>query len=211
MRKNDLKKSLGRIQPREELVQTTLNKVNEQKDRQSRCSFNPSYSFNVRLVGALCVLVLMIGIGFVAARQMQSPDVSNPASRTLGQLATTEAGTDSANIVNFTSYDEYENGWIVINGKIESLSFTELSESDKANGAIRSCKVKITAHGLVDQSDNLTADLNKTSAEFEADVVFYNSDIMNRFFDQSTDEMIIRLTPGDDGNWSIIDFKPFEK
>ena len=205
MKKNDLKASLGRIRPREELINSTLANIAEQKERQQRRVFVPSYSFNMRLAGAVCALLLVFGLGFVIARQ----EINKPDVRTLGQLEQTEAITDGISMLSLD--DELENGWILIKGNINSMIFADLTSADAENGAIRRCKVNITANGLIERSETLSVDLDKSSADFEADVVFYDNDAMNTFFDLSTGEMIFRLTPGDDGAWIIIEFSSFEK
>ncbi|MBE6541131.1 MAG: hypothetical protein E7672_01645 [Ruminococcaceae bacterium] len=205
MNKSELKASLGKIRPSEELIGETLLKVEKQRERQERRAVFPSYSFTMRLAGAVCSFALVFCIGFALARQ----DFDVPEVRTLGQLDATEAAPDDVAV--FSLSDEFEHGWIVVNGSIDSMSFVELSDSDINEGALRRCKVNITADGLIEKSKELEADLNKTSAEFEADIVFYDNDIMNSFYDQSTREMIFRLTPNADGSWSIVEFAPFQK
>lgn len=205
MKKNELKASLGKIRPREELVSATLNAVREQKERQERRFVLPSYSFGMRLAGAVCAFALVFCIGFIAARQ----NINTPDARTLAQLEHTEATSDSVSMFAFEN--EYENGYILINGNVDSMTFIELAESDKENGALRRCKVSVNANGLIEKSDNLIVDLNKSSAVFDAEIVFYDNEVMNMFFDQTTGEMFIRLTPDENGNWSIVEFAPFEK
>lgn len=212
MKKNDLKASLGRIRPREELICSTINKVAEQKERQQRRFFLPSYSFGMRLAGAVCAFVLVFFMGMGIARldgNAGGNDVNTPALRTLAELAVTEASTDGAAMLVFEH--EFENGYIVIKGNIDNISFVSLTDAEKADGVARHCKVTITADGLIEKSDDLKVDLENTNETFEADVVFYDNDILNTFIDQSTGEMIIRLTPDDNNNWSIVEFAPFEK
>ena len=205
MKKNELKASLGKIQPREELVSATISAVREQKERQERRFVLPSYSFGMRLAGAVCAFALVFCIGFIAAKQ----NVNTPDARTLGQLEQTEATTDGVSMLSLEG--EYENGYILINGSIDSMSFIGLTDNDVQANAVRRCKVSITANGLVERSESLSVDLNKSSAVVEAEIVFYDNDVMNAFFDQSTGEMLIRLTPDENGNWSIVEFAPFEK
>ncbi len=212
MKKNDLKNSLGRIRPREELISSTIEKVAEQKERQQRRFFLPSYSFGMRLAGAVCAFVLVFFMGMGIAKldgNVSGGEVNTPVVRTLGELAVTDASTDGAAMLVFER--EYQNGYILINGSVDSISFVGLTDADREDGAIRRCKVTVTASGLIEKSDDLNVDLNKTNETFEADVVFYDNDIMDAFFDQSTDKMILRLTPDDNGNWSIVEFAPFEK
>ena len=205
MKKNDLKASLGRIRPREELVSSTIMKVAEQKRRQERRFTLPSYSFGLRVAGAVCAFAIVFCIGFIAARQ----NINQPDVRTLGQLDATEATTDGISMLSV--HGEHENGYILINGSINSMIFNDLTASDVEDGAVRRCKVTVEARGIIEKSENLKADLNKTTEIFEADVVFYDNDVMNAFFDQITSDMILRLVPTDNGSWSIVEFAPFEK
>ena len=213
MKKNDLKASLGQIRPREELISSTIKKVAEQKERQERRFFLPSYSFGMRLAGAVCALVFVffmgMGIARLDANVAGGNDVNTPGARTLAELAVTEASTDGATMLSFEK--EYENGYIIINGNVDSISFVELTDADKEYGAIRRCRVTVTANGLIEKSSNLNVDLNKASATFEADVVFCDNDLMDAFFDQSTGEMILRLTPDENGAWNVVEFAPLEK
>ena len=204
MKKNDLKASLGKVRPREELVSSTIMKVAEQKTRQERRFVLPSYSFGLRVAGAVCAFALVFCIGFIAARQ----NINQPDMRTLGQLEVTEASADG---ISSLSDREYENGYILINGSIDSMSFAELTDADIESGAVRKCKVTVTANGLIEKSDELSVDLNKLSATFESNIVFYDNDVMNAFFDQSTEDMILRLTPDENGSWSIVEFAPYKK
>ena len=205
LKENDLKASLDKIQPREELIRSTLAKAAKQRERRERRFILPSYSQSMRLAGAVCAFALVFCIGFIAARQ----DFIPVNSRTLGQLEITDAVSNSVSTLSLD--DELENGWIVLNGNISSMYFVELTSADESDGAIRRCKISISANGLIEHSDELSVDLDKADAEFEADLIFYDNDIMNSFFDQSTGEMIFKLTPDNDGNWCIVEFAPFQK
>ena len=208
MKKNELKASLGRIRPREELINSTIMKVVEQKRRQERRFYLPSYSFGMRLAGAVCAFVLVFFMGMGIARLGGNGDVNVPVERKLGELAVTDAATDGAAMLIFER--GYENGYILINGNIESISFVELTDAEKADGVVRHCKATVNANGLIEISDELSVDINDVSTTFDAEVLFYDNDLLNEFFDQSMGEMILRLTPDENGNWSIVEFASFE-
>lgn len=205
MKKNQLKRELGRIRPREELVNSTIAKVNAQKEREERKIFSPIFLKGMKLAGALCAFVLVFCIGFAVASQ---PNVADPAKRTIGDLEATEAATSGISTLSFE--DELPNGWILVNGEVISLNFAELTDADKAEDAVRRCKVNLNITGLIDQSEEISVDLKKASAEVEANIVFYDADVMESFFNHSTSEMILRLTPDDNG-WTIVEFAAFEK
>ena len=205
MTKSELKNSLGRIQPRETLVNETIVQMRAYKTNRSRrfSWANPSQGF--RLAGAICALALVFWFGFAVAKQPLNP----PTERTLADLTVVAANTDEATTPIFGS--EYANGYITIKGDISSLSFMELTETDITDKAIHRCKIVIHANGLIEKSNELAVDLNRTSETFEAEVVFYDEGTMNAFFNQSTQEMLLCLSPDASGNWNIIAFAPVEK
>lgn len=205
MTKRELKNSLSKIQPREDLVNDTIVKMRQHKADNRRRFTTPRYSQGMRLASAICTLTLVFCFGFAVAKQ--SPDLSK--ARTLADLAVVTAPTDS--VTTHILEPACANGYILINGNVSSFSFLELTQADKDNNATHRCKVIITAEGLVEKSDELSVDLHKTSEEFEAEIVFYEESIMDAFIDQSTQEMLLCLAPTANGNWSIIEFAPFEK
>ncbi len=205
MKKSDLKNSIGRIRPREQLIKDTVDKVEAYKERKERRFAFLSYSPGMKLASTACAFALVFCIGFAVAKQ----NLGTPDARTLADL--TVVGVSAYGEEHLPSAYESENDCILINGSIESICFVELERADKENGAIRHCKVSITAKDLVEKSDKLSVDLHNTEEEFEADIVFYDADTMNDFFDQSTNDMLLCLVPGDNGSWNIVEFLPAEK
>lgn len=197
-------RSLDKVRPSEELIRSTIVKIDDHKRRKSRGHIH-SITFGTRLVGALCSLALVFCIGFAVARQTHA----TPDMRTIGQLESTAPAAD-AHLPTPSSDTKLPNGWILVSGSINNLHFDELTDSDTENHVIRRCKVNITADGLIAKSSSVSVDLNKTEACFDASVLFYSEDAMDSFFDQSTAKMIFCLTPDESGEWIIIDFEPFE-
>jgi hypothetical protein len=150
----------------------------------------------------MCALALVFCIGFVAARQ----DWSRPEQSTLGQLEVAEM--TMAEVAAFAFENEQNNNYVLLGGRVESIRFAELTEDDVNNDVVKKCKVTVSASKLVDISDDLSVDLNKTGTTFESDIVFYDHETMDYFFDLSIGEMILRLVPDENGNWSITDFAP---
>ena len=205
MKIKELRDSFDRIRPREELISSTVARVEEYKARRERRFAWLYGSFGMRLAGALCAFALMFTIGFSVARQM----TDTPSERTLADLSGGISNADG--VISLSSAREFENGYIVINGMIEGISFTDLKESDAQSGAIRRCKISVTAEALVEISDTLTVDLHNTNEAFVAEMVFYDDASMNAFFDQSTNMMMLCLTPDGSGNWTIVEFASAEK
>lgn len=205
MKKHELKASLGRVRAREELVASTIAAVAKQKERRKNHFALPSYSQGLRFAGAMCALALVFCIGFVAARQ----DWSQPDQSTLGQLEVAEM--TMAEVAAYAFEREYENGYVLLGGRVESIRFAELTEDDVNNEVVKKCRVTVSASKLVDISDDLSVDLNNTGTTFESSIVFYDHDTMDSFFDLSVGEMILRLVPDENGNWSIVDFAPVQE
>ncbi len=205
MKKHELKASLGRVRAREELVASTIAAVAKQKERREKHFALPSYSQGLRFAGAMCALALVFCIGFVAARQ----DWSQPDQSTLGQLEVAEM--TMAEVAAYAFEREYENGYVLLGGRVESIRFAELTEDDVNNEVVKKCRVTVSASKLVDISDDLSVDLNNTGTTFESSIVFYDHDTMDTFFDLSVGEMILRLVPDENGNWSIVDFAPVQE
>ncbi len=205
MKKHELKASLGRVRAREELVASTIAAVAKQKESREKHFALPSYSQGLRFAGAMCALALVFCIGFVAARQ----DWSQPDQSTLGQLEVAEM--TMAEVAAYAFEREYENGYVLLGGRVESIRFAELTEDDVNNEVVKKCRVTVSAGKLVDISDDLSVDLNNTGTTFESSIVFYDRDTMDSFFDLSVGEMILRLVPDENGNWSIVDFAPVQE
>ena len=208
MKKSDLRASFDKIKPREELISSTIEKINEKKRKRDTRFVLPSFSFNPRLVGALCSLAIVFCIGFAVATQSIAPA---PAARTIGQLETTANTTDATSLPAPSAGLDLPHGWILVSGEINNLSFDPLTDADIQGGVIRRCNVNLTADGLIARSDDLSADLDKTDSCLDATVLFYSDEKTNGFFDMSTSKMIFCLTPGENGKWIIVDFEPFEK
>ena len=73
MKKEQLRESFARIQPREALVLATLEKIQEQRQRGESAQRKLSLGFMTRLAAATCALLLVIAVGVVAAKNDMIP------------------------------------------------------------------------------------------------------------------------------------------
>lgn len=81
MKKSDLAKALGRIRPRDELIQKTLDKMESEKQKKiPKFEVRQSnFSFAYRLAGAMCALILIIGAGVYFGRDtIVTPTADSP-------------------------------------------------------------------------------------------------------------------------------------
>ena len=66
MKKDDLKSTLDKIQPRKELIDDTIRKANELRFSQKKSSIFDAFNFNFKFATALCALFLVVCVGIIA-------------------------------------------------------------------------------------------------------------------------------------------------
>ena len=216
MKKEELRSSLDKIQPPEELVDLTLARIHEQKAREQRRTqrrdwFAPStvYGKGLRLAGAACAFVLVFSIGFTVARLgTDDPSaLSTPSARLAGTLDTDQVGNNyGANVASYSRMDAEE--WIVVRGNTASIQFTDLTEEQTAMGALAGGQVTIAVESIEGRSDEFSR--STISTELVADVLFYDTDSLNMLVNASETDLLIRLIPTEDEGWEIHDFFPAE-
>lgn len=75
MKRQELRACFDRIQPREELIRSTLEKIRGVQENKQPVRTMPTYAFATRLVGAACALVLLVGVGVSLGRDVvTAPD-----------------------------------------------------------------------------------------------------------------------------------------
>ncbi len=215
MKKEELKASLDKIQPREELVDLTLARIHEQKNRARRRAehrewFSPSTvsGMGMRLAGAACAFALVFSIGFTVARLGTDDPTAPPAPdvRLAGTLDTDQvAGNYDMNVA---AYSMPEEEWIVVRGNTASIQFCDLTEEQSAMGALAGGKVTIAVESIEGRSDEFSR--ATISTELVADVLFYDTDSLNLLVNASETDLLIRLIPTEEDGWEIHDYFPAE-
>lgn len=76
MKRQELRACFDRIQPREELIRSTIVQVNAAREGKRPARATSGYSFVMRLASAACALLLLIGLAFTLDRDViTSPEV----------------------------------------------------------------------------------------------------------------------------------------
>jgi hypothetical protein len=208
MKKEELKASLDKIQPREELVNLTLARIHEQKARENRRDWFTSstiYGKGLRLAGAACAFVLVFSIGFTAARLgLDDPTAPpTPDVRLAGTLDTDQVGNNyDANVASYALMDAEE--WIVVRGNTASIQFIDLTEEQSAMGAIAGGRGTISVESIEGRSNEFSR--STISTELVADVLFYDTDSLNLLVNAAETDLLIRLIPTEGESWEIHDF-----
>lgn len=172
MKKEDIKNSLSRIVPREELVEATVSLIREKRERRERTSFFCAGSFAYRLTGAACALAVVIGIGAAAAKSFVwigadtdgQPRLQRVAEETFLEQHKREAQPLVATASSFG------HAWAVVNGCLDSCYFVPLTEEEAEQGIAAHCIVEISSAEVIDSS--LEKDALGIGEELCADIYF---------------------------------------
>lgn len=141
MNKNDLRKALGQVQPDEELICRTLDKIHRREMPKTRPIWTPAFQF--RLAGALCALIAMIGLSTSAARfaRFASPDPQPTSSQDLSPnivsvdvfggrpqaLQSMSAQSAVARLRAQTA--QLQSGWVLVQGSLEEVHLNAPTEN----------------------------------------------------------------------------------
>lgn len=216
MKKEELKSSLDRIQPREELVNATLAKIHEQKarqilqDTQKKSFFSPGFNRGLRVAGAVCTFALVFSIGFAMAKLGGMDPVASPADNS-PHMARTLDTTDvvnntDLNIAMYTGLDEEE--WIAVRGNVSALRFRDLTEEQSAMGAIACADVTISIKNIEARSEVFSR--GTINSEITATVLLYDTETINTLVDASEADLLVRLMPTENEGWDIMDLYSME-
>ncbi len=207
MKKEDLKSTLGKIRPRESLVDYTIAKMHMEKEKQERQSavFFPSFMYNkgVKLAGAFCVFALIVGIcltalngGFIAPNDTYAaPTLSD---KVMARSPDIEPAT-------YSLFDDEGKGWILASGHFNKCVYTfDREKYPELAGAL---VITFSVSELHSYSDTLSVDIKKTPADIIVCADFGDAEYADEFIQTMTDlTMIIRATPNDDGSWTLLGY-----
>ena len=215
MRKQELRATLAQIQPDEALVTATLARVREQKEKQSKRGVNP-YAFTYRLAGAMCALLLLIGVGFgVGSDKIASPvadtpdtytrtqfnDVGDPISTTsttgkneVGKTEDKQKTPTASNERIAAAIEElravaatYDGDWVLLQGDVQSCYFLP-AEDGRAM-----CAVALGVDHIHDASGDAISVEDVVSAEIR----FEDDAEMQTFADAMGTKLCLLLIPRD--------------
>ena len=205
MKKDDLKASLGKIRPREELIESTLNKIEAAQERkETRARFSVANPSALRLAGALCSFIFVFFFGFAVARHgMTAPTTDENPGRSSVELDTVCVPDSDISPASFMFGDE-NTEWIIVECEVTSLGFDDKTEDDIAGGVAYRCRIELTAQSVQGISENFS--LKSIYSDIDADICFYDEDELHRFVADMSETMLIRLTRNGDNSWTASDF-----
>ena len=207
MKKDDIKSALGKIEPSEELIQATLLKMKEQKQKEKKSIFSIISSFMgspvYRYAGAFCAIALVVVIGVaVLGNGGQKP--SRVHSRNMDNTGVTS--DTGINMVAFT-LDDYEHETAaMLRGTLKACFMSVADEA--TDGSVASGALEIVVSSVEDGA-GYTALEGASGTSISAKIYFASQEEINTLVGLMAEEMYFSIVPEEkDGEavWKVIDF-----
>lgn len=210
MNERELRKALGRVQPSEALIRKTLNRI-EEKRREERPVYRvPAYGFTRRLAGAMCALVLLVGLGIAglqgnpdllphAVREGDPTVVQQPVSEVVPGTGAWEATMAALVAEAESSADAYA----VVRGFLEGCYFAEVSEAEAAAGVLYRCVLAVRVDEITAQTAALTE-----GVQLQVEYLLYGEEALQALLNTVASPAGLWLVPGEAGIWQMKDLLP---
>lgn len=207
MKKDDIKSALGKIEPSEELIQATLLKMQEQKQREKKNIFSFLSSFMstpvYRYAGAFCALALVVVIGVaVFGNGGQKP--SGVHSRNMDSTGVTS--DTGINMVAFTLDDYEHESAAVLKGTLKAC-FMSVADAS-ADGSVASGALEIAVSSVEDGAGYVALN-GAAGTSISARIYFASQEEINTLVGLMNEEVYFSLVPEEkDGEavWKVTDF-----
>lgn len=212
MKKDDIKSALSKIEPSEELIQATLFKIQEQKQREKKNIFSFISSFMgspvYRYAGVFCAVALVVVIGVTVfgnggiENKEQNP--SNVYSRNADNTGVTS--DTGINMVAFT-LDDYEHETAaMLKGTLKACFMSVADES--ADGSVASGALEIAVSSVEDGAGYVALN-GAAGTSISAKIYFASQEEINTLVGLMNEEVYFSLVPEEkDGEavWKVTDF-----
>lgn len=207
MKKDDIKSALGKIEPSEELIQATLLKMQEQKQKEKKNIFSFLSSFMstpvYRYAGAFCALALVVVIGVaVFGNGVQKP--SGVHSRNMDSTGVTS--DTGINMVAFTLDDYEHESAAVLKGTLKAC-FMSVADAS-ADGSVASGALEIAVSSVEDGAGYVALN-GAAGTSISARIYFASQEEINTLVGLMNEEVYFSLVPEEkDGEavWKVTDF-----
>ncbi len=215
MKKNDLRSTLGAIRTREELVRSTMEKIEAQRAQSEKREESKrfDFSFGMRLAGAMCALMIVVGIGIYGARINPPLDTgSNYGFDRAHELNGEDDASDEASALNGLSEaslaieklaaeaEHIDGDWAIISGTAEACYFAGGEEADGESHCIIAMSVE-----KVERTSGISLD----SAELSAEIVFESDAEWQNFINGLSSKacFLLSVSEGENGHiWTVEKF-----
>ncbi|MBE5948628.1 MAG: hypothetical protein E7261_06300 [Lachnospiraceae bacterium] len=208
MKKDDIKSALGKIEPSEELIQATLLKMQEQKQKEKNSLFSFISSFMAspvyRYAGAFCALALVIVVGVGIFGNGKNP--SNVHGRNADNTGVTS--DTGINMVAFTLDDYEHESAAVVKGKLKACFLSVVTDEEAADGSVASGALEIAVSNVEDGAGYVALE-GASGTSISAKIYFASKEEINTLVGLMAEEMYFSIVPEEkDGEavWKVTDF-----
>ncbi len=210
MNERELRKALGRVQPSEELIRKTLNRIEEKRREEHPVYRVPAYGFARRLAGAMCALVLLVGLGIAGLQG--NPDLVPHVVRegevgSIHQQVPDEMPgtgeweeTMAALVAEAKSSSE---DYAVVRGFLEGCYFAEVSEAEAAAGVLYRCVLAVRVDKITAQTTALTP-----GAQLQVEYLLHEEEALQALLNTVGSQAGLWLAPGEAGSWQMQELLP---
>ncbi|MBQ7927010.1 MAG: hypothetical protein IJ335_12085 [Lachnospiraceae bacterium] len=229
MKKEELRESLDRIRPSEELIDATMQKIKEQQEVRQRAKVPFWSTTNYRWVSAVATCALVLGVGLVAWRQTgrnvaQDGTTDNQEYRlaeeiglysdtetTENELVTgveasmTESQSATEDQSAFSQMDTSYEQWALLRGTILSCRFLEVSPEDATRGMKPQAILEFDLQEVLDRTEQWATEDEDTICVL-ADFV---DEKLNELINSMGSDISIQIIPienKEEAVWKITDY-----
>lgn len=212
MKKDDIKSALSKIEPSEELIQATLLKMQEQKQKEKKniLSFLSSFMSTpaYRYAGAFCALALVVVIGVaVFGNGGITGRGQNPSGVHSRNMDNTGVTSDTGiNMVAFTLDDYEHESAAVLKGTLKAC-FMSVADAS-ADGSVASGALEIAVSSVEDGAGYVALN-GAAGTSISARIYFASQEEINTLVGLMNEEVYFSLVPEEkDGEavWKVTDF-----
>ena len=213
MNKQDLKATLNKIKPREELIAETITKANELRYNESkkRSAFTFE-AFNFKLAGAVCAFALVLSLGIFAGvngffTEEKNPPIEEINFRHSEEITEAQQKSGLSSETASMMIEEAKKGshnWAVIEGVISGCYPSPNSSESKIHYLVQIDDISVCD---IDSDASIAFDFeNGLVAAFDIEV---GEEKFNELINLMSDSIYIRLEADDtnkETSWKIVDF-----
>lgn len=189
MKREEIKATLEKIQPREELIQETLRKAEAQKNKKTVFSFWKTGAY--RYAAAVCTLMLLCSVGLMTGKLSGDKNaVPTPQGTSVARNLHQEDAEESGALVAFYALEEEP---VQTQGVLRSYTLCELTGAEKASGII--------AHALLTVRP-------EQGTEISAEMFIYEEAMLQKLENavSGTFTFLLQKMQEEETVWEVLDF-----
>ena len=210
MKKDDIKSALNKIEPSEDLIQATLLKMKEQKQKQSIFSKLSSFMSSpaYRYAGAFCALALVVicGVAVFSNGGFNGQKPSGVRGRNVDNTGVTS--DTGINMVAFTLDDYDHESAAMVKGTLKACFLSVGKGEEAADGSVASGALEIAVSSVEDSAGYVALEGVKGTS-ISAKIYFASQEEINTLVGLMSEEMYFSIVPEEkDGEavWKVTDF-----